>query len=288
MGMCWRPDLVHDVMQHTGAPGRCAVIAALPLLPMRLLMVAAVALSVSACESSYSVDRVPPLATESAGSELVGPLTPKYTIGPGDDLLINSFYHSELKQPVTVQNDGRVSLLLVGTVTAAGKTLQQVGQELTGRYSKFLENADVTVTLSGSAALAVYVGGEVGKPSVVPIKGELSLLQSVTAAGGFSRTANKEQVLIVRQASDGHFRTFQVNAAEVLSNEAPEIYLRQHDIVYVPQTAIAQADQFVDQYINQIVPRAVQGVFGLQYTAAVGGGASTAINSSAINSAVTR
>jgi len=227
------------------------------------------------------------LATEPR-SELVGQLTPKYTIGPGDDLLINSFYHSELKQPVTVQSDGRVSLLLVGTVTAAGKTPQQVGEELTRRYSKFLDNADMTVTLSGSAALAVYVGGEVAKPSVVPIKGELSLLQSVTAAGGFSRTANKEQVLIVRQTNDGHFRTFQVNAAQVLRNEAPEFYLKEHDIVYVPQTAIAEVDQFVDQYINQIIPRSVQGVFGFQYTAAVGGGVSTAINSSAINSAITR
>jgi polysaccharide biosynthesis/export protein PslD len=287
MGRCWRPELFRDAMQYAGQPGRWAVIGVVSLLPTRFLVVASVALSMSACESGYSVDRVPPLAPESAGSDLAGPLAPKYTIGPGDDLLVNSFYHAELKQPVTVQSDGRVSLLLVGTVTAAGKTMEQVGQELTGRYSKFLENADVTVTLSGSAALAVYVGGEVGKPSVVPIKGALSLLQSVTAAGGFNKTANKEQVLIVRQANDGHFRTFQVNADDVLRNESPEIYLKQHDIVYVPQTAIAQADQFVDQYINQIVPRSVQGVFGFQYSSTIGA-ASTAINSSTVNSAVTR
>ena len=234
-----------------------------------MVVVFAVALSIGACDT-YPSDRIPRLASESVGSGGVGSLSPpsttalKYAIGPGDELLINSFYHSELKQPVTVQSDGRVSLLLVGTVTAAGKTPEQMSEELTRRYSKFLENADVIVTLNSSAALAVYVGGEVAKPAVVPIKGELSLLQSITEAGGFLGTANKEQVLILRQTNDGHFQTFQTNAAQVLRNEAPEMYLKQHDIVYVPRTAIAQVDQFVDQYINQIVPHAVNASFGYQ------------------------
>jgi protein involved in polysaccharide export with SLBB domain len=260
---------------------RCSSIAAHLCCLIRLMAVAAVGLSTGACES-YPPDRVPLLASQSAGSEPAGsqspPTTaPKYKIGPGDELLINSFYHSELKQPATVQSDGRISLLLVGSAMAAGKTPEQMGRELTRGYSKFLENADVTVTLTGSAALAVYVGGDVAKPSVVPIKGELSVLQSITAAGGFLGTANREQVLILRQAQDGHFQTFQANPSLVLRNEAPEMYLRQHDIVYVPRTAIAQVDQFVDQYINQIIPRSINTTFGFQYALhGFGGSSSTA------------
>lgn len=249
---------------------------------LRPLAVAAVAVAANACENAYPPDRVPSLSNASLGVADAAPVVPapvtEYAIGAGDELLVNSFYHPELKQPVTVQTDGRVSLLLVGSVMAAGKTPQQLAEQLTRGYSKFLENADVTVTVNTSAGLAVYVGGEVANPSVVPIRGQLSLLQSITAAGGFRSTANKEQVLILRQSNDGRFRTFQADATRVLSNEAPEIYLRQHDVVYVPQTAIAKVDQFVDQYINQIIPRAVNTVFGFQYT--IGGGGSTAINSS--------
>jgi len=247
---------------------------------MRLLAVGGLAFPIIGCEN-YPRDRVPPLASETA--ELVGPPSSrtktalKYTIGPGDDLLIDSFYHSELKQPVTVQSDGRISLLLVGSVIAAGKTPQQLGEELSRGYSKYLENTDVTATVSSSAALAVYVGGEVAKPSVVPIKGELSLLQSITAAGGFRDTANKEQVLILRQMNDGHFQTFQVNVAEVLRNEAPEFFLKQHDVVYAPRTAVAQVDLFVDQYINQIIPRSVNTVFGFQYALNSASGISTVV-----------
>ena len=119
MSECRAPSLMGFAMLQckaslVGVSPRSAVVAALPRRLMRLVAVAAVALSASACESGYFSDRVPSLASESAGSELVGPLTPKYTIGPGDELLINSFYHSDLKQPVTVQSDGRVSLLWWG------------------------------------------------------------------------------------------------------------------------------------------------------------------------------
>jgi hypothetical protein len=92
-------------------------------------------------------------------------------------------------------------------------------------------------------------------------------------------TGNKQQVLIIRQTGDGHYRTLQANAEQVLRNEAGEIYLRRHDIVYVPKTEIAKVDQFVDQYINQIIPRSVNAVFGYQGISGGGGGTSV-INSS--------
>ena len=234
--------------------------------------------ALSSCANDYPADLVPPVPTETAAPELYRTtLEPSYMIGPGDSLLIQSYYHPDLRQPVTVQTDGRVSLLLVGDVMAAGKTPEQLAGELTRAYDKFLENADVTVTLSESAGLSVYVGGEVARPAMEPIRGELTLLQSIAQAGGFLPTGNREQVLIIRQTTDGRYRTLQANAEQVLRNEAGEIYLRRHDIVYVPKTEIAKADQFVDQYINQIVPRSVNAVFGYQF---IKQGAGTVINSS--------
>ena len=234
-------------------------------------------LTLAACSDEYPPALVPPVPAESAAPGLYGSGPEpgaSYTIGPGDSLLIQSYYHPALKQPATVQPDGRVSLLLVGSVAAAGKTPEQLATELSRGYNKFLENADVTVTLSESAGLSVYVAGEVAKPSIIPIKGQLTLLQGITQAGGFLNTANKEQVLIVRQIDGRHYRTFQANAKLVLQNEAPELFLRRHDIVFVPKSAIANADLFVEQYINQIIPRAVNTVFGFQYSlgGALGGG----------------
>lgn len=234
--------------------------------------------ALAACANEYPPDLVPPVATESAQPELYRPEPEKsYAIAPSDSLLITSYYHPDLKQTVTIQPDGRVSLLLVGEVTAAGKTPRQLARELTRAYGKYLNDAEVTVALSESAGLSVYVGGEVAKPTILPIKGDLTLSQSIAEAGGFLIGANKEQVLIIRQMADGRHRTMQANAEQILSNEAGEIYLQRHDVVYVPKTRIAKVDNFVDQYINQIIPRSVNAGLGFGYSLG-GTGPTTAVS----------
>lgn len=228
--------------------------------------------------ADYPRDLVPAVPSESAAPELYRPETgTSYAIAPADSILINSYYHPELKQTVTIQPDGLVSLMLVGEVTAAGKTPRQLAKELTRAYSKYLNDAEMTVTLNDSAGLSVYVGGEVAKPAMMSIKGELTLTQSITEAGGFLPAANREQVLIIRQTADNHYRTMQANPEMILRNEAEEIYLRRHDVVFVPKTQIAKVALYVDQYINQIIPKQVG--IGLGYSLGMlgGGGATTAV-----------
>ena len=220
---------------------------------------------------------MPPVPSESAAPELYRPEPgTSYAIAPGDSLLITSYYHPELKQTVTIQPDGRVSLLLVGEVTAAGKTPRQLAKELTRAYSKFLNDAEMTVTLSDSAGLSVYVGGEVAKPSNAADQGRANPIAEHYRSRRVLIGANKEQVLIVRQTADGHYRTLQANAEQVLRNEADEVYLRRHDVVYVPKSWVAKADKFVEQYINQIVPRAVG--FGFGYSLGGTGATTTAVS----------
>jgi polysaccharide export outer membrane protein len=233
---------------------------------LKWVLLLGVALTLGSC-ADYPTDAIPLVPSKASAPEFYRPApAASTTITLGDKLNVSSYFHPDLKQSVTVQPDGRVSLLLVGTVTAVNKTPERFAKELVRAYAKYVENAEITVNVEESAARAVYVGGEVAKPTILPIRGELTLLQSITQAGGFLSTANKEQVLIVRQTADGGYRTLQANADQVLHNEADELYLRQHDVVFVPKTAIAKVDQFVDQYIGQVVPRWVVSTFGFGYT----------------------
>jgi protein involved in polysaccharide export with SLBB domain len=204
-----------------------------------------------------------------------------YRIGPGDGLVINSYLEPSLKQPLIVQPDGKISLLLVGDITAAGKTTGELRRELSAAYTQLIPRADIAVTVTEVANQAVYVGGEVRQPSMQPARGKVTLLSAIIAAGGFTPGANRGQVLILRADSSGRVRAVQHNVDAMLSNQAEEIYLRRHDVVYVPKTQIAQANQFVDQYINQMIPRQIQMLFGYQYVRQLGigggGGGTTAV-----------
>lgn len=233
---------------------------------LKLCTIVSVAAVLSGCSNPYPPDLVPPAQSEDAAPELYRPaLDSNYTIGPDDGLLVQSYYDAGLKQPVLVRPDGRVSLLLIGEVMAAGKTPTQLADELGHMYAKQLDRPDITVSVTSSASMVVYVGGDVTKPAQLPIKGQLTLLQSIDEAGGFLNSANKEQVLVLRKTPDGRYRTLQVNVENVLKNQSAELYLQRHDIIFVPKTQIARVDQFVDQYINSIIPHAITGVFGYQY-----------------------
>jgi protein involved in polysaccharide export with SLBB domain len=237
-----------------------------------LLLLIAIAGCVSGC-ADYPLDLVPAVPNPTVDPYLYQPqVEPEYRIEPGDSLLIQSYFDPALRQNVNVRPDGRVSLLLIGDVMVAGKTVRAANDLLRQRYaSKLPDKPDVSVTMNEAAGLLVYVGGEVKTPSVVPIKGSLTLMQAIAQAGGFLPGANQDQVIILRHRPDGTFTAQQQNTNLVLRNEAPELYLRRRDIVYVPKSKIAQVDLFVDQYINQVIPRAVQATFGYTILRTVGG-----------------
>src|SRR5438067_9629466 len=68
-------------------------------------------------------------------------------LSPGDVIKLSFPGSTELNQSQKIRTDGKVSLPLIGEVTAAGKTLPAFQTELAKLYKTQLRNADVLVTL---------------------------------------------------------------------------------------------------------------------------------------------
>ncbi len=243
----------------------------------RRLLVALFWAGISGCASQYPVNQVPELLSPAPGRpDFTSVSEPEYLIQPGDALEIQSYYDASLREKVTVRPDGRISVVFLGDIVAAGKAPRQLSDELHDGYAKELvAKPDIVVTVDATVGQVVYVGGEVKAPTVEEIRGSLTLLQSVVAAGGFLPTANQAQIIIIRAQGGGEFRAYQRNADLVLNNKSSDLYLRPHDIIFVPKTRIAQVDQYVDQYVNQIIPRAVVTNFGYTFFDSVGSNSTT-------------
>jgi polysaccharide biosynthesis/export protein len=219
-------------------------------------------LLISACSDYTNV----PVASPVTDKSLYQPsLEAEYRISPGDALLVNSYFEPSLKQPVVVQPDGEITLLLVGSVLAAGKTPAQLSRELTSAYEAFIPATDVSATVTDIATQAVYIGGEVKQPSMETMRAQTTVLAAIIEAGGFTPSANRQQILIVHPGNDNRIHVVQENIEAVLDNQAGDIYLRRHDIVYVPKTQIAKVDEWVEQYINGLIPKQTQFLFGYQF-----------------------
>lgn len=192
--------------------------------------------------------------------------TPRVTLEPGDEIEIKFFYNPELNETQRIRPDGKITLQLVGDVVAGGKTPEELTYMLTKLSELILENPAVTVFLRDQPNRLVYVGGEVERPTALPLNGNMTALSAIMLAGGFNaETANEESVVVIRHEAGRRYGCTLDLAPSLYGQEDKPFYLASGDIIYVPRTPIVKLGQWIDQHINSIVPR-----LGVTYTEGVG------------------
>jgi polysaccharide biosynthesis/export protein len=158
-----------------------------------------------------------------------------YRVGPGDVLKISVWKHDELSQQVTVRPDGKFSLALVGDIDADGHTVDEIGAEISKRTMRFFQdNPPVTVQVAEVRSYKIYVVGEVLRGGEFTPNHQVTVLHGLALAGGFTRFASPDRIIIVRKDSHGERRIpFDYDA--VLDGDLVEnLALQSGDTVIVP------------------------------------------------------
>jgi protein involved in polysaccharide export with SLBB domain len=181
---------------------------------------------------------------------------PEYRIQVGDRLEIKFFYSPELNEQVIVRPDGRISLQLIPELEVTNLTLAMLAKQLTERYAADLNHPQVTVIVREFGTQRVFVDGEVGTPGVVPILGQMTVLQAISQAGGLKDTARSTDVIVIRRGPGDAPAAFKVDLkkARAGGDLAQDVTLAPLDIIYVPRSRIANVNLFVDQYIRKVLP----------------------------------
>lgn len=181
--------------------------------------------------------------------------TPDYLIHVGDQLDIKFFYNPELNEAIVVRPDGKISLQLVNEVMAAGQTPEQLTKILKEKYSAELADPEVTVIVRSFSPYKVYVDGEVKNVGVVALNPPLSVMQSITEAGGLTELARTNEIIIIRRKPDNSLMAIPINMETVIdgTDMRQDINLAPYDIVYVPKSPIANAATWVDMYLRKTI-----------------------------------
>jgi protein involved in polysaccharide export with SLBB domain len=245
---------LHECRRRAGAP----------LLAARLFLLASIA-GLPGCAATSPEPQLAPKDTvaASATATTVAPSV-DYLMQVGDQIELKLYYHPELNETITIRPDGKISLQLVGEVMAAGRSPEALSKDLVELYSRQgLRSPSVAVLLRKSAGQRVFVGGEVGSPRMVTHEGRLTLSQAVIDAGGFKSTANRSAIVLLRDHGDGGAVVTTVNFDKDVLKAGRDIPLQPYDIVIVPQSGIARANQFVEQYLSRMIPTWL--TFGFSY-----------------------
>ena len=167
----------------------------------------------------------------------------EYTIGPGDVLKIVVWGHEDLSREYPVTQDGNVPFPLVGQVPAVGLTTTQLARSLRDKLEKdFLVNPQVIVSVKEFLSRKVSVLGEAEKPGLFYLTGPTTILEVISKAGGLSKTAGKELVLVRSQNPDGTTKgpagsaILRFDLRKIQAGDAREnILLENADTIFVPK-----------------------------------------------------
>ena len=121
-----------------------------------------------------------------------------YVIGASDVVIVNVLKEPTLSSSLLVRPDGMISMPLLGDIQAAGKTPLQLAADVTTKLKKFIQDPNVTITLSQMNSKKVYLMGEVGRPGPIEMTPGMTLLQAIATGGGLSQFANAKKIYILR------------------------------------------------------------------------------------------
>jgi polysaccharide biosynthesis/export protein len=179
----------------------------------------------------------PPAAAQAADSAASKAATddPNYIIGGQDVLDISVWKEPDVSRTVPVRPDGKISLPLLGDVQATGLTPLQLAAQITTGLNKFITSPQVTITVSQINSRRIYLLGEVARAGAYPLLPEMTFLQALSNAGGFTPFANSKKIYLLRQENGKQVKIF-FNYKDAIAGRNPEqnILLKSGDTIVVP------------------------------------------------------
>lgn len=168
------------------------------------------------------------------------PHTERYIIGPGDSLGIFVRDNPNLTITVPVRPDGRISIPLVQSIMAAGKTPDQLAVDLEQALGKYIRSPLVTVIVKqfvGAYSQQVRVVGQAATPKSVPYRSGMTLLDVMIDVGGLTKFAAGNSAKIVRHLRNGQEQTIPVRLGDLMNGAIKDnVVMRPGDILIIPQS----------------------------------------------------
>jgi polysaccharide export outer membrane protein len=160
---------------------------------------------------------------------------PNYSIAPEDVLTIDVWKEPEISRTVPVRRDGKISLPLLNDLQAAGLTPTQLSLEIIERLRATIVHPQVTVIVAQMSSPRIYILGQVNRGGAYPLVPDMTAMQALSIAGGFTPYANLKKIHVMR-TENGENKILSINYKDVMRGRKTEqnIHLKPGDTIVVP------------------------------------------------------
>lgn len=188
------------------------------------------------------------------------PIGRDYRIGPNDLIEIEVLDLDSVKRTVRVNAAGAISLPLIGAITVAGLSSQELETRLAERYrEKYLQNPQVSVFIKEFTTERITIEGAVVKPGIFPLTGQMTLLRALALAGGFGPIANSSEVMLFRNNEARSREVAVYDVEKIRSGQSEDPQIRGDDLIVVQRDSTRRMlrDSLLRDIIDSINPFSV-------------------------------
>lgn len=197
-------------------------------------------LALSGCAGREPMRSTAQLTVIDGASELPAPMRGDLVapdrqalIGPLDSIGVEVFNVENLNREMLVDAGGRISMPLIGTIEAGGKTAGELARDIEAALgAKYIRDPQVTVNILGSVSQVVTVDGEVAEPGLYPVTNQTTLLRAIASAKGMTEFARADDVVVLRTV-EGQRMAALYNVAAIRRGVYRDPALYANDLVIV-------------------------------------------------------
>jgi polysaccharide export outer membrane protein len=159
-----------------------------------------------------------------------------YIIASADVLEITTWKEPDLsRDEIRVRTDGKITFPLLNDVQAAGLTAMELKRVFESGLKDYVDNPVVTVVIKRLESKKFYVLGEVISTGEYPLTKDLTVMQAIAMAGGFTEWASRKNIILMRK-EDGKEKNYRINYNDIIKFKdlSQNLKLKADDTIIVP------------------------------------------------------
>ena len=156
-------------------------------------------------------------------------------------------------QGYLVDNNGDIEFPLVGKIHVAGLTKTLCQEAIRERIAPYLAKTERPLVTVRMSSYRITVLGEVKGPGVIPVTTEkISVLEAIASAGDLSIYGRRDNVMLVREDSNGQKSIHRLNLNDANIINSPYFYLQQNDILYIQPNKVQASNAGFGPITNMV------------------------------------
>ena len=158
------------------------------------------------------------------------------TLGPGDVFSVRVFNEPDLSNEYRVDADGSIDYPLIGKVKVDGKRPTEIAAEIALRLreGQFLKSPQVSIFVKEYNSKTIQILGQVQKPGRYPYYDNLTAVEALSLAGGFTPLAWRDRTILTR-TNNGRQTTREIKLGDMVNGRERNIVLKPGDRLNVPE-----------------------------------------------------